>query len=210
MRAGRAAMAALWWSGARSSGLPLATGERLMLEMLMPALCYGSEVTQLTQYQVAAIESLQASAGGQLLGLPRVRTTHAMVRGELGWVRMAARRDVAQLRFLQRLHTMPTTLLTRIVYDQRRATFDKQAKERERERAAEEKKSRRPQYGFCTAVQETLDRYGLQLPSTISASRGSSNGAPAAAGAASSSEQRARRLAARDKTRQDKTRGSLT
>ena len=43
-KAGRATMAALWWGGARSGGLPVPTGERLMREMLFPTLCYGSEV----------------------------------------------------------------------------------------------------------------------------------------------------------------------
>ncbi len=195
VRAGRASMSALWWGGARRTGLPVATGERLIHEMLLPTLNYGSEVVTTTKQHATQLETVQAHAGCQLLGLPRVRTSYAMVRGELGWIRMSARRDMAQLRFLQRLHAMPATSITRAVYDERRAVYDKQMsrKEENKKKSGKEKQGR-PQYGFCKAVQATLSRYRLQLPPITGAAAQAA--APAVA-ADASSVQRAKRLAAR-------------
>ena len=129
-------MASLWWSGARSTALPTATGERLMREMLLPSLGYGGELARLTKAQERKLESVQGQAGCQLLGLPRWRTSHAMVRGELGWMTMRARRHAAQLRFAHRVQAMPPTLLTRAVYDERRQQYD----QRQQQNAAAERR----------------------------------------------------------------------
>ena len=165
-KAGRGTMAALWWGGARSGGLPVLMGERLMREMLLPTLCYGSEVVgATTKHQSRKLEAVQAHAGCQLLGLPRMRTAFAMVRGELGWIRMSARRDAAQLRYLHRLRSMPPSLLTRVVFDDRRQTYE----QRECAHASKQKKSAKQlkavkHHGFYSNIQRTLKKYRLTLP----------------------------------------------
>ena len=169
----------------------------------------------MTAQQEARFETMQRHAGCQLLGLPRSRSAHVMVRGELGWVRMTARRDAAQLRFLHRLHSMPAGLLTHHVYEVRRRSHERHLHRRRQQEQQEEEEERRrgkgvssekkkmkkkqkadPQYGFFMLVQRALDRYGLSLPSTAatSAQSISSNGS-ISSGRASTLARRAANLA---------------
>lgn len=126
------------------------------------------------------MEKVQRHAGCQLLDMPRPRSAHVMVRGELGWIRMTARRDTTQLRFLHRLHNMPPTLLTKLVYDARRRQHEQrrrqqrpnqhQQHQQQQQRDGRKARSAPPARDFFAAVQQTLDRYGLQLPARLATS----------------------------------------
>ena len=52
------------------------------------------------------------------------RTSNAVVRGELGWHRLEARRDLARLRFLGKIVLMSEDRLVKRVYRVRKAAVD--------------------------------------------------------------------------------------
>lgn len=58
------------------------------------------------------------------------RTSHAVVRGELGWYRLEARRDLARLRFWGKMVLMSEDRLVKKVYRIRKAAAEAQGKDK--------------------------------------------------------------------------------
>jgi hypothetical protein len=139
---GKACAGALGWCGARQGALAIETGMAIVRAIMWPLMDYGAELVgesankerDLTQHRFAR----------QLLGVPN-GCTNAMLRAELGWLSMAARVDVAMLRYLHRLQAMPDDRLVRRVFVARFAQRQDIAGAR----------------GFCVAVRRVLARYGL-------------------------------------------------
>ena len=61
--------------------------------------------------------------GKRILGVSK-RTSNAVVRGELGWQRLEARRDLARLRFWGKIVLMSEDRLVKRVYRVRKAAVD--------------------------------------------------------------------------------------
>jgi len=101
---------------------------------------------------------------------------------------VAARRDIARLRFVHRVRAMQPSLLTRAVYDQRERDYDEReakAKAKAKARAEAEKKKRAERrhesgaeqeerkeakpahHGLCATVRATLSTYALRLPPAV-------------------------------------------
>lgn len=112
---GRLALHELWFCGARAKALELQTGHNLVDVLLRPAMLYGAEIANISKAQAQRQEVVQVKAGRMLLGLPG-RTPGVMVRGELGWITMEARRHIAMLRFFYRLQRMDGRRLVRQVF----------------------------------------------------------------------------------------------
>ncbi len=108
--AGKAALPMLWRIGARQGRLSMSTGELLIEMLLWSRMAYGSELSQPGITASNKAETIQNAAGRALLGVPR-GTSNDMVRGELGWLPLAAHRRLAMLRYLGRLQHAPPGLL---------------------------------------------------------------------------------------------------
>ena len=68
-------------------------------------------------------DELQHDMGKRILGVSK-RTSNAVVRGELGWHRLEARRDLARLRFWGKIVLMSEDRLVKRVYRVRKAAVD--------------------------------------------------------------------------------------
>ena len=72
-------------------------GSSLFVEALvLPILEYACEIWGDGKWREA--DELQHDMGKRILGVSK-RTSNAVVRGELGWHRLEARRDLSRLRF---------------------------------------------------------------------------------------------------------------
>ena len=89
--------------------------------LVRPVLEYGCEIWGEGKWREA--EALQSLMGKRILGVSKM-TSGAVVRGELGWWRMEARRDLARLRFWGKLVRMEESRLVKRVYRERRRRFD--------------------------------------------------------------------------------------
>jgi hypothetical protein len=85
--------------------------------LVRPVLEYGCEIWGEGKWNEG--EQLQNSLGRRILGVSRM-TSAAAVRGELGWWRMEARRDLARLRFWGKLYRMDDSRIVKKVYVERR------------------------------------------------------------------------------------------
>ena len=144
----RQCLPTLWYCGARQGALSTSTANRLMEVMLWPAMSYGGELARLTRAEVEAAELVQNAAGRQILGTGR-RTAIDVMRGELGWISIEARRQHQQLQYFHRLQRMPADQLTGHVFRHRMcATSDR-------------RKHERREYGLCGMVRDAMVAYGL-------------------------------------------------
>ncbi len=158
----RQCLTTLWWCGARRGGLRIATADRLVEMLLWPAMSYGSELAKIGSKASKEIETLQNDAGKQLLGTSP-NTSNVMIRGELGWITLVARRHASQLRFFHRLQTMQNGRLARDVFCVRmESTIARQTELEWKQHTMGNRKARVAIYGFCKLVLTTLIRYGLQ------------------------------------------------
>ncbi len=98
-------------------GLSFEAAEQFWSTMVRPVLEYGAEVWGITAWREA--ESFQNSMGRNLLGVSCMMASD-VVRGELGWWPMKARRDLCILRYWARIISSDTTTLVNKVYQQRK------------------------------------------------------------------------------------------
>ena len=84
--------------------------------LVRPVLEYGCEIWGAGRWE--EVERLQNSMGRRILGVNR-KTSGAAVRGELGWWRMEARRDLARLRFWGKLVRMDRSRIVKRIYVER-------------------------------------------------------------------------------------------
>ena len=121
-------------------GLSVATGIKLWEAMIRPTLEYAVEVWDGGTWPQA--EQIQYTVGRTLLGLYR-HTTREVVRGELGWMTMQARREIKLLKFWGKILKMDGSRLTKQVYRQCKKVTEGQ------------------RGSFCHAVCKTLRSLGL-------------------------------------------------
>jgi hypothetical protein len=112
---GKGCLPTMWWCGARQGALSVRTGMKLLQTMVWPVLAYGGELARLSENQQRQSEVVQNAAARQILGVGR-RTAADMLRGELGWITVEARRTIARLAFFHRLQCMPLTRLAADVF----------------------------------------------------------------------------------------------
>jgi hypothetical protein len=91
--------------GGVCQGMGMRMKRRLWEAVGMPVLEYGSEVWEVGKREAKALEKVQRQVGRQLLGCNQL-VSDVVVRGELGWWELRARRDEIKLRFLARLLRM--------------------------------------------------------------------------------------------------------
>jgi hypothetical protein len=97
-------------------GLATKAAERVWEAMIRPLLEYGSEIWHIGKEQ--EMERLQLQYGKALLGVGKSCASE-VVRGELGWWRLASRADFIRLKFWARVSRMPNNRLTKQVLVQR-------------------------------------------------------------------------------------------
>ncbi|MGH7239954.1 MAG: RNA-directed DNA polymerase, partial [Candidatus Saccharimonadales bacterium] len=153
---GRSRLYQLMMVGAHQHGLRPSTGKKLAETIVRPVLEYGAEVLAPTQKQAADIERVMVSAGKLITGLPRAALCDA-VRGELGWCTMAERREVAKLKYFQRLRTLPSGRLVRKVFERRM----EEAKQQRIAKALGLKRHAKKGIGFCNDVFDIMSKYGM-------------------------------------------------
>src|SRR6185437_2546957 len=93
--------------------LSVQAGEKLWISMVRPLLEYGGEVWDGGGWEEA--ERIQNLAGRTLLGLPKT-TAVEVIRGDLGWLSMKARRDLKLLKYWGRLLCMEDFRLVKQIY----------------------------------------------------------------------------------------------
>ena len=93
--------------------LSVQAGEKLWISMVRPLLEYGVEVWGGGGWEEA--ERIQNLAGRTLLGLPKT-TAVEVIRGDLGWLSMKARRDLKLLKYWGRLLCMEDSRLVKQIY----------------------------------------------------------------------------------------------
>ena len=126
------------------------TGMKILEMMMWPAMDYGGELAVLSKKQVDSIEIVQNAAARQLLGAHQ-RIPGVILRGELGWWTMEARRMCSQLRYFHRLQSMPEDRLVRDVFVERMASaMETDSKSRSKGKTTRANNKRRSAHGFCT------------------------------------------------------------
>jgi hypothetical protein len=93
--------------------LSVQAGEKLWISMVRPLLEYGAEVWGGDGWEEA--ERIQNLAGRTLLGLSKT-TAVEVIRGDLGWLSMKARRDLKMLKYWGRLLHMEDSRLVKQIY----------------------------------------------------------------------------------------------
>ena len=116
----RKRVSGLYCTGVKQ-GLSVKAAVRGWEVLVRPVLEYGCEIWGEGKWREA--EALQSLMGKRILGVSKM-TSGAVVRGELGWWRMEARRDLARLRFWGKLVRMEESRLVKRVYRERRRRFD--------------------------------------------------------------------------------------
>lgn len=94
-------------------GISLETAETLWVSLIRPTLEYGAEVWGRGAWLPA--EQLQREVGRKILGVGS-KTCNEAITGELGWMSMKSRRDVARLRFWWKLVNLKDDKLLKQVY----------------------------------------------------------------------------------------------
>ena len=89
--------------------------------LVLPILEYACEIWGDGKWRDA--DQLQYDMGKRILGVSK-RTSNAVVRGELGWQRLEARRDLARLRFWGKIVLMSEDRLVKKMYRVRKAAVD--------------------------------------------------------------------------------------
>jgi hypothetical protein len=112
----RKRIAALCGAGIKQ-GLSVAAAVKGWEVLVRPVLEYGCEIWGGGRWE--EVERLQNALGRRILGVSRM-TSRAAVRGELGWWRMEARRDLARLRFWGKLVLMDESRIVKRIYKERR------------------------------------------------------------------------------------------
>ena len=117
----RKRMAAVCALGIRRLGLSVKAAIRSWEALVLPILEYGCEIWGDGKWREA--DQLQHEMGKRILGVSK-RTSNAVVRGELGWQRLEARRDLARLRFWGKIILMSEDRLVKKVYRIRKAAVE--------------------------------------------------------------------------------------
>jgi hypothetical protein len=91
--------------GGVCQGMGMRMKRRLWEVLGVPVMGYGSEVWEVGKGEAEKMEKVQRRVGRQVLGCSQL-VADVVVRGELGWVQLKARRDEMKLRFLGRLLRM--------------------------------------------------------------------------------------------------------
>ena len=129
-----------------TSDLPACISYRHLWECIIaPLLDYGTEVSTPNKTLATAVDRVQYRAGRTILGCSS-RMPSEVVRGELGWPAMAARRDRAKLRFFHHLITMERHRMVRFVFLKRH-----------------EQTIQGLEDGWCGEIKSILFEYGLGL-----------------------------------------------
>ena len=124
----KAALPMLFHAGARHGALSMVTGELLVEMLLWSRMAYGSEISTPGVTAARKAEMVQSMAARQLLGVNR-STSLEMLRGELGWLPLSARRSLAQLRYLGRLQRAPPGLLRDVFLSRMASASDRIARQ---------------------------------------------------------------------------------
>ena len=107
--------------GLRRQSISVKAAVRSWEALVLPLLEYGCEIWGEGKWREA--DKLQQYMGRRILGVSS-RTSHAVVRGELGWQRLEARRDLARLRFWGKIVLMSEDRLVKKVYRIRKEAED--------------------------------------------------------------------------------------
>ena len=99
--------------GLRRQSISVKAAVRSWEALVLPLLEYGCEIWGEGKWRET--DKLQQYMGRRILGVSS-RTSHAVVRGELGWQRLEARRDLARLRFWGKIVLMSEDRLVKKVY----------------------------------------------------------------------------------------------
>jgi hypothetical protein len=124
-----------------NEGLSLKAAESMWWTMVVPVLNYGAELWGIGK--CVEVERVQLEAGRRMLGVGR-KMADTVVRGELGWWRMRAQRDMKKLLYWGRLVRMNDNRLPKQVYRQRRS------------------QPKRRSTDWCSQIQNLLKDLGLE------------------------------------------------
>ena len=122
-------------------GLSVSTGIKLWETMVRPTLEYATEIWGVGNWPEA--EVIQQRVGKMLLGVSKM-TAKEVVRGELGWMSLSARREIKVLKYWGRILNMDDSRLVKQVYRRCKQT------------------NSRLKGSFCEAVRKTLEKLKLE------------------------------------------------
>ena len=100
--------------GINSGMLSVKAADKVWKALVRPIVEYGAEIWGGGDWEDG--EKLQRSMGKRILGL-KESTTNEVVRGEMGWWSMKARRDMIRLRYWRKILNMGQERLTKKVYE---------------------------------------------------------------------------------------------
>jgi hypothetical protein len=142
---GMAVAGLLLGQGGVCCGMGMGMKRRLWQALGLPVLSYGTEVWGVGKTVAKQLEKVQKFVGQQVLGCGKM-ASEFLIRGELGWMSLAGRRDETKLRFLGRLVTMKEKRVVRQVFAVR---------------SRDAQTSRGKGKGWCSKVEELLEKYEL-------------------------------------------------
>ena len=122
----RRCMAMSWGMGIHVGGLSTKAAINAWKALIRPVMEYGAEVIQYSRGmtgQWKEADAIQMQMGRRILGCSP-KTSNAVVRGELGWQTLKARRDMLRMTYWGKLVGMNRNRWTRRIYDESRRRYE--------------------------------------------------------------------------------------
>ena len=107
-------MTIAWAMGIQAGFLSVKAADAVWKTLVRPIAEYGAEVWGEERWE--EMEKIQREMGKRILGL-KASTNNEVVRGEMGWWRMKARKDMLRLRYWRKVINMKQEKLPRKVYE---------------------------------------------------------------------------------------------
>jgi hypothetical protein len=101
----------------RSGGLAPTTAKKVATTILTPIIHYSAEIWHHNGDENNEIDEAAIDTWGSILGVSRHGTKYAAMRAELGVLSMVGQRDIQSLAYYNRILNMPTSRLTRQIFD---------------------------------------------------------------------------------------------
>ena len=110
--------------------------------VVRPVVEYGGEIWGARER--SQVEGVQLEMGRKILGVPK-HTAREVIRGDLGWWTLRARRDRARLTYWEKLRRLGDDRLVKRIYDLGREEY---------------RKGRNPR-SWCKETEKIMAKYGL-------------------------------------------------
>jgi hypothetical protein len=101
----------------RSGGLTATVAKKVATTILTPIVHYSAEIWHGCDDEHKEIDDAALATWASLLGVSIYGTKHCAIRAELGALTMSGQRDIQSLAYYNRLINMPSSRLTRQVFD---------------------------------------------------------------------------------------------